>query len=189
MGVTTALMDSLYPWALQYCIDACSCPNLIKAPICHYYAEVFINAQHRLMFYLLPIPSDATYVAPAHWKPDHITEYRRRRAVVRHWKGPHNPKYSKDKEISANCHNPFPEDDTTTNGVASMVLDGALTQPSDGDQPIPGPSEIVKYKLLIPTYHFMMLAAPVSTHGITAAKTHKPVYIFVILSEAAAAIV
>ncbi|KAF9254428.1 hypothetical protein L218DRAFT_1009692 [Marasmius fiardii PR-910] len=116
MGVTTALMDSLYPWALQYCIDACSCPNLIKAPICRYYAELFINAQHHLMFYLLPIPSDATY-------------------------GTDNPKYSKDKEISANCHNPFPEDNATTNGVAGMVLDGALTQPSDGNQPIPGPSE------------------------------------------------
>ncbi|KAF9255419.1 hypothetical protein L218DRAFT_1008610 [Marasmius fiardii PR-910] len=116
MGVTTALMDSLYPWALQYCITACSCPDLIKAPICHYYAEVFINAQHCLMFYLLPIPSDTTY-------------------------GTNNSKYSKDKEISANRHNPFPEDDATTNGVAGMVLDGALTQPSDGDQPIPGPSK------------------------------------------------
>ncbi|KAF9258955.1 hypothetical protein L218DRAFT_947965 [Marasmius fiardii PR-910] len=141
MGVTTTLMDSLYPWALQYCIDACSRPNLIKAPIRRYYAEVFINAQHCLMFYPLPIPSDATYVTPAHWKLDHITKYRRRCAVVQHWKETNNPKYSKDKEISANRHNPFPEDDATTNGVADMVLDGALTQPSDGDQPIPGPSE------------------------------------------------
>ncbi|KAF9257880.1 hypothetical protein L218DRAFT_1005654 [Marasmius fiardii PR-910] len=116
MGVTTTLMDSLYPWDLQYCIDACSRPNLIKAPICHYYAEVFINAQHCLMFYLLSTPSDATY-------------------------GTNNPKYSKDKEISANRHNPFPEDDATTNGVAGMVLDGALTQPSDSEQPIPGPSK------------------------------------------------
>ncbi|KAF9250622.1 hypothetical protein L218DRAFT_1082577, partial [Marasmius fiardii PR-910] len=75
MGVTVAMMDSLYPWALQYCIDVCSRPIQLKAPIRRHYAEIFINVQHRLMFYPLPTPPDATYGAPDHWKADHITEY------------------------------------------------------------------------------------------------------------------
>ncbi|KAF9258665.1 hypothetical protein L218DRAFT_964271 [Marasmius fiardii PR-910] len=58
MGVTVAMMDSLYPWALQYCSDVCSRPIQFKAPIRRHYAEIFINAQHRLMFYPLPTPPD-----------------------------------------------------------------------------------------------------------------------------------
>ncbi|KAF9260520.1 hypothetical protein L218DRAFT_962538 [Marasmius fiardii PR-910] len=141
MGVTVAIMDSLYPWALQYCIDVCSRPIQFKAPIRRHYAEIFINAQHRLMFYPLPTPPDATYGAPDHWKADHITEYRRRRAVVRYWKDITDPKYSKDKEIPATRHNPLPDNDAAVDGVAGMTLDGPPPQSSDGDVPIPGPSD------------------------------------------------
>ncbi|KAF9256220.1 hypothetical protein L218DRAFT_1081454 [Marasmius fiardii PR-910] len=93
------------------------------------------------MFYPLPTPPDATYGAPDHWKADHITEYRCRRAVVRYWKDITDPKYSKDKEIPATRHNPLPDNDAAVDGVAGMTLDGPPPQSSDGDVPIPGPSD------------------------------------------------
>ncbi|KAF9255970.1 hypothetical protein L218DRAFT_1029307 [Marasmius fiardii PR-910] len=142
MGVTVSMMDSLYPWGLQYCLDVCDRPNLFKAQIRRHYAEIFINAHHRLMFYPLPDLLNLTFIAHDHWKPEHITEYRRRRAVVRHWRESGNPKYMKDKEISVTRHNAFPDNDTTADGVAGMAIDNAPTQTPDGNQPVAGPSGV-----------------------------------------------
>ncbi|KAF9256428.1 hypothetical protein L218DRAFT_950001 [Marasmius fiardii PR-910] len=81
-GVTPAELEGYYAWAIKYCLDI---QRLTYLPmkLHRQYADIFMSAQHRLMFIPISLPPDNTYVVPQSWKRDDIHEYRRRCAVVR----------------------------------------------------------------------------------------------------------
>ncbi|KAF9255527.1 hypothetical protein L218DRAFT_1008482 [Marasmius fiardii PR-910] len=78
-GVTPAELEGYYAWEIKYCLDIQHLTYLPMKLRCQY-ANIFISAQHCLMFIPISLPSDNTYVVPQHWKHDDIL-----------WKAKENP--------------------------------------------------------------------------------------------------
>ncbi|KAF5335911.1 hypothetical protein D9758_017683 [Tetrapyrgos nigripes] len=123
-GITTDEADRYNVWALQYCLDVCRNPTFPEH-MRFKYAQIFVHAQNRLLFHPLPIPVNDTYQFPSHWDISHISEHRRRIAVLNHWKnaGGHPKLFSLDYELPKLTYAPHNLPDTAVSGLANMNID------------------------------------------------------------------
>ncbi|KAL0568965.1 hypothetical protein V5O48_013008 [Marasmius crinis-equi] len=116
--------DRYNVWAIQYCLDV-SRNTTFPEHMRFKYAQIFVHAQNRLLFYPLPTPPSDTYQVPDHWDIAQITEYRRHSAVLNHWKNTSDhPKLpSKDYKLPKLTYAPHNLPDATVNGLAQMNID------------------------------------------------------------------
>ncbi|KAF9262019.1 hypothetical protein L218DRAFT_960626, partial [Marasmius fiardii PR-910] len=122
-GVSVNEIESLFYFALQYCLDIHRL-HYFPPKLRRDYARIFIHAQHRAFFYPLPIPSNDIYTVPGHWDMAQIREYRRRQAIIRRWKDPKVSRVNVDPgyTVTVTHYNPQSGPAAAIAGVSNLSL-------------------------------------------------------------------
>ncbi|KAL0565323.1 hypothetical protein V5O48_016699 [Marasmius crinis-equi] len=139
-GVTIAEMNDYVIYGMVYCQHIWRL-TYFSDFIRRRYAQIFITAQYRLLFYPVSSPSSSTYQFPQHWNLEHIQEYRRRQAIIRRWRDTNDTRLeSPDYQFPLIQQNPnsSTESSDATQAVEAMNVDNDNTQPS---QPAPESSQ------------------------------------------------
>ncbi|KAF9259022.1 hypothetical protein L218DRAFT_947938 [Marasmius fiardii PR-910] len=131
-GVTPAEIETYFIWVIKYCLDI-QCLTYLPARLRRQYADIFLSAQHRLMFIPINLPPGNTYVVPQSWKRDDIREYRRRCAVLRKAKeNPNSPFHASDFVMPIICPATSSSLVTNLSGMAAAMNIDAAPSGSSG---------------------------------------------------------
>ncbi|KAF9253952.1 hypothetical protein L218DRAFT_968561 [Marasmius fiardii PR-910] len=122
-GVSVNKIESLFYFALQYCLDIHRL-HYLPPKLRRDYAHIFIHAQHRAFFYPLPTPSNDIYTVPGHWDMAQIHEYRHCQAIIRRWKDPKVSRVHVDPgyTVTVTHYNPQSGPAAAIAGVSNLSL-------------------------------------------------------------------
>ena len=128
-GITVQEIALCVWYALRYC-RVLSQLAFLRPTLRRKYSLIFIAAQHRMLFYPLPEPPTDVYHIPEHWDPQGILEYRRRQAVVRHWRNSKSARHilpDKDWKLPTINYSRSEPPKAAIDGISTLTLDQDTT--------------------------------------------------------------